>query len=124
MATKFNLSLQTRKVLEKLDLVDIDNTNLYSNDISECISNSMIMGTLYNSPDVSLFMSLTKIEDIDYYRFLYQIKTSVNGKIKNIDSVIGLIKEFEHEFIYADKVNVIPEAGSIFVDILKKKKKK
>lgn len=122
MATKFNLSIQSRKVLDKLDQIPQDNENLYSIDMSECISNSMILGTLYNSPDVSLYMTLVKFGEDDFYRFLYQIKTSVNGKIKNIDSVMSLIKEFEHEFVYADKVNVIPEAGSIFVDILKKKK--
>lgn len=122
MANKFNLGIQSRNLVSKLNQIPQDNENLYSTDISECISNSMILGTLCNSSEISLYMTLVKFGDDDCYRFLYQIKTSVNGKIKNIDSVMTLIREFEHEFVYADKVNVIPETGSIFVDILKKKK--
>lgn len=121
-SNKFNLGLQTRRVLEKLNQISMENEAIYSVDISDCISNSMIIGTLYNSPDISLYMTFTKFGEDLCYRFLYHIKTSVSGKMKNIDSVMTLIKEFEHEFVYADKVNVIPESGSIFVDILRKKK--
>jgi len=119
MAIKFNLGLQTRKVLDKLQSIDPE--SLYTTDICDCIDKATNNGTMYNSPDVVLYMSLVKFGDVDHYRFLYQIKTSVNGKLKNIDSVMLLIKEFEHEFVYADKVNVVQESGSIFVDILKKK---
>lgn len=121
MAGKFNLANHSNKVIEKLKLVDPQNPSLYSNEISECISNAMLIGTMSTHNEVILYMTLMKKDGVDYYRFLYQIKTSVNGKIKNIDSVMSLIRDFEKEFVCADKVRVHPEGGAIFVDILKRK---
>lgn len=121
MAGKFNLANHSNKVIEKLKLVDPENPSLYSNEISECISNAMLIGTMSTHNEVILYMTLMKKDGVDYYRFLYQIKTSVNGKIKNIDSVMSLIRDFEKEFVCADKVRVHPEGGAIFVDILKRK---
>lgn len=121
MAGKFNLATHSNKVIEKLKLVDPENPSLYSNEISECISNAMLIGTISTHNEVILYMTLMKKDGVDYYRFLYQIKTSVNGKIKNIDSVMSLIRDFEKEFVCADRVRVHPEGGAIFVDILKRK---
>lgn len=121
MAGKFNLANHSNKVIEKIKLVDPSNPSLYSNEISECISNAMLIGTMSTHNEVILYMTLMKKDGKDYYRFLYQIKTSVNGKIKNIDSVMSLIRDFEKEFVCADKVRVHPEGGAIFVDILKRK---
>lgn len=121
MAGKFNLANHSNKVIEKIKLVDPNNPSLYSNEISECISNAMLIGTMSTHNEVILYMTLMKKDGKDYYRFLYQIKTSVNGKIKNIDSVMSLIRDFEKEFVCADKVRVHPEGGAIFVDILKRK---
>ena len=121
MAGKFNLANHSNKVIEKIKLVDPNNPSLYSNEISECISNAILIGTMSTHNEVILYMTLMKKDGKDYYRFLYQIKTSVNGKIKNIDSVMSLIRDFEKEFVCADKVRVHPEGGAIFVDILKRK---
>lgn len=121
MSSKFNLAIQTRKVIEKLKSISEDNPNIYSTDISDCITNAIELGTVSNSQEVSLYSTYVNFSNEKHYRFLYQIKTSVNGKIKNIDFVMSLIRDFEREFVYADKVNVLPEAGTIFVDILKKK---
>lgn len=122
MISKFNLANQSRKLLEKLDVVSQADSDVFSNEISDCISTALRIGTVSNSSDVSLYVTYVNFEDTRCYRFLYQIKTSVNGKIKNIDSVMSLIKDFEREFTYADKVNVVQESGVIFVDIFKKKK--
>ena len=56
-----------------------------------------------------------------YYRFYYKISLQSTGKIKNLDSMMSVITSFEHEFIYADKINVIQDSGVAFIDIFKKK---
>ena len=123
MINKFNLSDYTKKLVEKFSALNIDTTNVikYEDEtISDCITKATQNDLIHNSSDASLYITYVLYQGRPYYRLLYQIKTSVNGKIKNIDSVISLIKEFEHEFTFADKVFVTPEAGVIYVDILKK----
>lgn len=116
--------IKTRELFSKLS----DNTRnqdlLFSEpDIGSGMIQSRLNGLSYENGEVSAFLSYCKLEDGKVYnRFLFQIKVQSSGKVKNIDSVMALITQFEDEYIYADKISVFPESGSIYVDIYKLKK--
>lgn len=116
----------TKKLLEKIKTVPLDDEHLYSkiDEAGSAIINGRISGLCIENNDVSVYLSLCKLdessEDI-YYRFYYKISLQSTGKIKNLDSMMSVITSFEHEFIYADKINVIQDAGVAYIDIFKKK---
>ena len=118
----FNLETQTQKIIDKLVSIPVDNPNLYCEDeVSSCITMSQFMGCVVKGTDVDVYGTLYKKDDKEYFRFVYQIKTSNGGKIKNIDFVMGLIRDFEHAFVFADKINVIQESGVTYLDVFKLK---
>lgn len=94
---------------------------------SDSIYDAIVLSRLQNlsvedrsNSNISLFFSVKKFEDgRDYYRFLFQIKTSNNSKVHNIESVMQLIQIIETEFITIDKVATCQQDGSYFVDVYK-----
>jgi len=92
----------------------------------ESIYDSVVLSRLHelniedvNESSVNLFFTLRMIEGRNYYRFLFQIKTSNNSKVHNIESVLQLIRIVEEQFISIDKINTCQQENSYFVDIYK-----
>ena len=116
----------TKKLLEKIKNVSLDNEYLYTqiDDGGGPIINGRMTGLAIETGDVSVYLSLCRLDsqspDI-YYRFYYKISLQSTGKIKNLDSMMSVITSFEHEFIYADKINVTQDSGVAYIDIFKKK---
>lgn len=118
----FNLETKTQWIIDSIKSIPSDNSDLYCEDeISSCIDKSQIIGCVVKSSDVDIYGTLYKKDNKEYFRFVYKIKISNGGKIKNIDFVMNLIKDFEHAFIFADKINVIQESGVTYLDIFKLK---
>jgi len=118
-----NVMNQSRKLLDKLLKIKSDtpeNPYLFSDvDIGTVLINARLMGCANDTNDTSVAVTMYNEDNKDYIRFLYQIKVQVNGRVKNADCIMALINDFEHEFIYADKINVIQDAGIVYIDILK-----
>lgn len=114
---------KTNELLVKLSNIH-NNENVFSQpEIGSGIIQSRLCGLSSENGDTSVFLSYCKLEDNKtYIRHLYQIKIQTSGKVKNIDSVMALITQFESEYIYADKISVAPDSGCIYVDIYKLKK--
>ena len=117
----------TKKLLEKIKTISPDNEYLYTqldDSSGGPLINGRMCGLAIETGDVSVYLSLCRLDpasDDLYYRFYYKISLQSTGKIKNLDSMMSVITSFEHEFIYADKINVIQDSGVAFIDIFKKK---
>lgn len=115
--------IKTRELLSKLSKHNNQDILFSEPDIGSGMIQSRLYGLSYETGDVSVFLSYCKLDDDKVYnRFLFQVKVQSSGKVKNIDSVMTLITQFENEYIYADKISVFPESGCIYVDIYKLKK--
>lgn len=105
-------------------LLSTDRNSIYCN---ESIYDAIVLTRLRElnledraNTNINLFFSIRKLEDgRDYYRLLFQIKTSNNSKVHNIESVMQLIRIIEDKFITVDKVNTCQQEGSYFVDMYK-----
>jgi len=114
---------KTNELLAKLASISIDNPTVFSeSDIGSGMIQSRLSGLSFENGDTSVFLSLCNLDGKVYIRHLYQIKVQTSGKVKNIDSVMALITQFESEYVYADKISVAPDSGCIYVDIYKLKK--
>lgn len=109
----------TRKLVEKLsNFTNFETQPEIASAIKDCREN----GLASENNEVSVFVSKRKLDDNQLYvRCIYMIKTSNTGKVKNIDSTMQLISNFEHEFVCADKIDIVADQGVIFVDIYKLK---
>lgn len=105
-------------------LLSTDRNSIYCN---ESIYDAIVLARLHElnledraNTNINLFFSVRKLEDgRDYYRLLFQIKTSNNSKVHNIESVMQLIRIIEEKFITIDRVNTCQQEGSYFVDMYK-----
>lgn len=111
---------KTNEFIKKLE--NIKDAPYSDVDISSGVTLSRQLGLSYENGDVSVFVSYCNLEGKNYLRHLYQVKMQSSGKVKNIDSVMSVITQFEDEYIYADKITVTPDSGCIYVDIYKTKK--
>ena len=113
---------KTNELLEKL--ASSSDSNVFSEpDIGSGMIQSRLCGLSYENGETSVFVTYCKLEDNKtYIRHLYRINIQTSGKVKNIDSVMTLITQFESEYVYADKISVAPDSGCIYVDIYKLKK--
>lgn len=113
---------KTNELLKKLSSNSNQELLFSEPEISSGVLQSRLYGLSYENGETSVFITYCNIDNKTYIRHLYQIKVQTSGKVKNIDSVMSLITQFESEYVYADKISVVPDSGCIYVDIYKLKK--
>ena len=61
----------------------------------------------------------SKYKDKLCIRMIFALKTAESGKVQNIERVIMIVKNLEHELVYVDNINIENSADFIYVDAIK-----
>ncbi len=61
----------------------------------------------------------TKLNNKNCVRMIFALKDNCNGKVHNIDRIIGLIKSVELILIFIDEINISTKKDFIYLDIIK-----
>lgn len=89
-------------------------------DLKQAIANARINGLFTEIKDSSVYVNRYKdSKSRECLRVVYQLRTQNNAKVKNIETLIKIIRQFECYFISIDKINVLLEDNMIYLDVFR-----
>lgn len=111
-----NFITHVDRLIVKLKKLE-NSESLYTDesDTKKAIANAALNGLYVDSKDFCVALNRFR-NNKEYIRTSLQIRMQNNAKVKNIEMIVKIIREFECYFISIDKIKVDQEDNIIYLD--------